>query len=70
MVEQDTAPRWELLREARRLVLVQARPPQAPPGVHACCYVSPLAPAGAEALFRVAGCTVQAAERGRGERAA
>jgi uncharacterized protein (DUF58 family) len=69
-VEQDTAPRWELLREARRLVLVQARPPQAPPGVPACCYVSPLAAAGAGALFRVAGCTVQAARHGRTERAA
>ncbi len=69
-VEQDTAPRWELLREARRLVLVQARPPQAPPGVPACCYVSPLAAAGAEELFRVAGCTVQAAQHVRTERAA
>jgi len=69
-VEAGTAPRWELLREARRLVLVQARAPQSPPGVPACCYVSPLATAGAEALFRVAGCDVQAAPHARRERAA
>ena len=63
-------PRWELAREARRVVLVQARRPQAPPGLHVSCYVSPVPDRSGAVLFSVAGCAVQPAGGVRLERAA
>jgi uncharacterized protein (DUF58 family) len=64
------APRWELARESRRLVLVQARPPQVPPGISVCASVSPLPDPRAGVLFNVAGCAVQPAASAGAERAA
>ncbi len=70
LVAHGAAPRWELVRDARRIVLVHPGPSQAPGEVPVSCSVSPLPEAGAAVLFSVAGCTVRAASRARAERAA
>ena len=70
LVEGDEAPRWELAREAGGLVLIQARVPEAPPGVSVSCSVSPLPDQRTGVLFSVAGCSVQPGGRTRAVRAA
>lgn len=70
LVEHGSAPRWELVRDARRVVLVRPGPTHAPAGFPVSCSVSPLREAGAEVLFNVAGCAVQAVGRVRAGRAA
>jgi uncharacterized protein (DUF58 family) len=70
LVAAGEAPRWELVRNIRRLVLVQAHRPQPPPGVSAGCVVSPSPDRRAAVLFTVAGCSVQALADTRAERAA
>lgn len=70
LVEPGAPPCWELARELRRIVLVQARRPVLPAGVSISCTVSPLADAGAGSLFEVAGCAVQPVARAQAGRAA
>ena len=70
LVEPGAPPCWELACELRRIVLVQARPPEVPPGVNVGCVVSPLSDARAESIFEVAGCAVQPVGRARAGRAA
>jgi uncharacterized protein (DUF58 family) len=70
LVEDGMAPRWELAREAHRLVLVQARTPQPPPGLAVSCFVSPVPDRSAGILFSIAGCAVQPARGARMGRAA
>ncbi len=70
LVEPGAPPCWELARELRRIVLVQARRPEVPAGVSVSCTVSALADPHAGSLFDVAGCAVQPAGRARAERAA
>ncbi len=70
LVAHGASPRWELVRDARRIVLVHPGPSQAPGDVPVSCSVSPLPEAGAEVLFSVAGCAVGAAPRARAGRAA
>lgn len=70
LVEEDEAPRWELARDAGRLVLVQARSPQPPAGVGVSCSVSPIPAERTSVLFSVAGCAVQPVGQARAERAA
>jgi uncharacterized protein (DUF58 family) len=70
LVTHGSAPRWDLVRDARRIVLVHPGPDQAPADVAVSCSVSPAAPAGGEALFGVAGCAVRVAGRTRARRAA
>jgi uncharacterized protein (DUF58 family) len=70
LVEHGSAPRWELVRSARRVVLVAPGPVRAPAGIPVSCFVSPRPEPGAELLFNLAGCAVQAAGRTRAGRAA
>src|SRR6185312_658610 len=70
LVEPGPSPCWELARELRRVVLVEAGPPRLPAGVSISCTVSPLPDAGRGSLFSVAGCTVQPAARTHVESAA
>ncbi len=69
LVEHGSAPRWQLVRDARRVVLVAPGPAQAPAGIPVSCSVSPL-PVSGETLFNVAGCAVRDARRARAGRAA
>ncbi len=70
LVTPGAAPRWELVRDARRIVLVHPGPRRAPAELSVSCAVSPAPQAGHEVLFNVAGCAVQAIGSGRERRAA
>jgi len=70
LVTGASAPRWELVRGARRIVLVHPGLSQAPRDVSVSCTVSPSPRAGAPVLFSVAGCSVQAPGAARERRAA
>jgi uncharacterized protein (DUF58 family) len=70
LVEPGPSPCWELARELRRVVLVQAGPPRVPAGVSISCTVSPLPDAGRASLFSVSGCAVQPAAHAHVESAA
>ena len=70
LVTHGAAPRWDLVRQARRIVLVHPGPSQAPGEVPVSCSVSPVPQAGAEVLFNVAGCAVAAVGGARAVRAA
>ncbi len=63
LIEPGMAPRWELVRDAPRVVLVAPAATRAPAGVAVTCTVSPSPDAGGEVLFTVAGCAVQPAVR-------
>jgi uncharacterized protein (DUF58 family) len=70
LVAPEEAPHWQLAHDSRRIVLVQARHPQAPPAVRISCSVSPVPDARSGVLFNVAGCAVQPVARVVAERAA
>jgi uncharacterized protein (DUF58 family) len=60
-IVEDGAPVWQAVRDARRLVLVQAHVPAVPPGLPVSCTVSPVADPRREVLFSLAGCAIQPA---------
>jgi uncharacterized protein (DUF58 family) len=70
LVTPAAVPRWELVRGARRIVLVHPGQSRTPREVSVSCTVSPSPRPGAEVLFNVAGCAVQTIGRTRERRAA